>query len=265
MDKDRLTRLAKNPNLIEGIHNYCDRWCERCAFTAKCLNYAIHQEEFPDEGSRDISNSAYWDRFAEFFHEMVQMVREDAAERGINVDDIDEEILAEDKELTARAENHPCCEDSREYARTVNAWFDSADDLFSDKKDELTSAALMDLPDGDPVAAAQELNDAVDVIRWYQHQIYVKLIRAVRGMMRDSADIEYMPDDSNGSAKVALIGMDRSIGAWGVLYDAFDEWRDEILDILVTLECLRKKTERYFPEARCFVRPGLDETGRSDE
>ena len=34
-----LIDLTDNPNLISGIHNYCDRWCERCPLTARCLVY----------------------------------------------------------------------------------------------------------------------------------------------------------------------------------------------------------------------------------
>ncbi|MCB0550950.1 MAG: hypothetical protein KDD19_25495 [Phaeodactylibacter sp.] len=29
---------------IPGIYNYCDRWCERCSFTSRCLLYAQEQE-----------------------------------------------------------------------------------------------------------------------------------------------------------------------------------------------------------------------------
>lgn len=36
--KDRTLKLVKEGNFIEGIYNYCDRWCEKCSFTARCLN-----------------------------------------------------------------------------------------------------------------------------------------------------------------------------------------------------------------------------------
>ena len=41
MDKDWIQCMAKNPDFIPGIYNYCDRWCERCAFTARCMNFAM--------------------------------------------------------------------------------------------------------------------------------------------------------------------------------------------------------------------------------
>ncbi|MEZ4618836.1 MAG: hypothetical protein R2867_25430 [Caldilineaceae bacterium] len=38
--------------MIEGIHNFCDRWCERQAFTRRCANFAIGLAQFP-EGAAD--------------------------------------------------------------------------------------------------------------------------------------------------------------------------------------------------------------------
>ena len=32
-------------NTIPGIYNYCDYWCERCAFTQRCGTYLMKIEE----------------------------------------------------------------------------------------------------------------------------------------------------------------------------------------------------------------------------
>lgn len=91
--------------------------------------------------------------------------------------------------------------------------------------------------------------------RWYLFQIYVKLSRAVSEKQEDEEDIL---KDSDGSAKVALIGIDRSIAAWGILLNHFQKQEDELLEILVILERLRKRVEKEFPNARSFTRPGFD-------
>ena len=31
-------------HIISGIHNYCDRWCERCPLTARCRVFAMSAE-----------------------------------------------------------------------------------------------------------------------------------------------------------------------------------------------------------------------------
>ena len=44
LDKQRIQQLVNDPRCIPGIYNYCDRWCERCAFTSRCSNYALAEE-----------------------------------------------------------------------------------------------------------------------------------------------------------------------------------------------------------------------------
>jgi hypothetical protein len=117
----------------------------------------------------------------------------------------------------------------------------------------------LDLPGSNPAEQAAKLRDTVDVIRWYQDLIGVKLERAVGSQLEEDEerDAEY-PKDSDGSAKVALIAMDRSIAAWGTLLREFPSQEHSILAILVHLQRLRRRTEEQFPEARSFLRPGFD-------
>jgi hypothetical protein len=66
--------------------------------------------------------------------------------------------------------------------------------------------------------------------------------------------------DSDGSAKIALIAMDRSISAWAGLREALGDDPDGILDLLAQLAAIRRETEKLFPAARAFVRAGFDES-----
>jgi len=73
----------------------------------------------------------------------------------------------------------------------------------------------------------------------------------------EMVDVEAM--DSDGSAKVALIGIGRSISAWRLMQIALTERSDSIVPLILDLEKLRQKTELKFPKARDFIRPGFDE------
>ncbi len=116
----------------------------------------------------------------------------------------------------------------------------------------------MQLEGCDPEAEAISVTDACEVIRWYQHQIAVKFTRALSSEgEREILDDEAMRTDSLGSAKVALLGIDRSVAAWAILREAFAEQGDEILDVLVDLDRLRRG-RKPLPGRRAFVRPGLD-------
>jgi hypothetical protein len=76
--------------------------------------------------------------------------------------------------------------------------------------------------------------------------------------MEETEDWQDFPKDSNGSTKVALIGIDRSITMWSKLLEFFSEKEDSLLKILVQLERLRRNVEKEFPDARSFERPGFD-------
>ena len=266
MDKEYIKKLAENPEFIQGIYNYCDRWCERCSFTSRCMNFALSEEHFDDPQSRDINNNAFWDKLSEVFQVTLEMVKETAKEQGIDLDSLDFEQAADEHETTRNlAENHECSRLAKVYSETVKKWFDSAEGLFEKKADDLSLQVRLELPNSNPAQEADSLKDSVDVIRWYQYFIYVKLVRAISGTLEESSEgLDAIAEDANGSAKVALISIDRSIAAWGQMRRHFPEREGDILDILVHLDRLRRKTEEIIPDARAFVRPGFDWTAPCD-
>jgi hypothetical protein len=251
MDKEELKRLAGDPKFIPGIYNYCDRWCERCAMTSRCLNYAVGEEEFADPETRDMSNKAFWDELSASFQLTLELIKDAAEEMGMDLDEVDMEEGREEERLEDElAENHECCRLAKVYA-------DMVDDRFHEMRELLLEREQEGEGRRDPEVGSFE--DALDVIRWYQHQIHVKLMRAVRGQRDERFEhLDEFPKDSEGSAKVALIGMDRSIGAWGEVRRHIPTGKDKVLLILKRLIHLRKKTEKAFPEARAFIRPGFD-------
>lgn len=260
MDKERIKKLAENPKFIPGIYNYCDRWCERCRFTSRCINFALAEEQFGDSQARDMDNDAFWQKLSEIFQSTLEMLKETAKEEGIDLDSLDVQQVAQEHEKKRDiVKNHQCCRAAKAYGEMVKNWFDSAEDLFEKKADELNLKVQLELTNSDPVSEADALTDSVDIIQWYQHQIYVKLIRAIGGSLEETSETsDEVSKDSNGSAKVALIAIDRSIAAWGQMYRDFPEQQGDILDILVHLDRLCRKTQALFPDARAFLRPGFD-------
>ena len=113
------------------------------------------------------------------------------------------------------------------------------------------------------ISDRDEMTDFTDVIRWYQPFIYVKLCRAIGSRacedLETDEEMKRFPKDSEGTAKIALIAMDRSISAWAGLRESLGQEADGILELLAKLTALRRETERVFPDARAFVRPGFDE------
>jgi len=260
MDKRYIEKLAEDPRFISGIYNYCDRWCERCAFTSRCMTYALDQDEHDDPQSQDVSNKAFWDKLHGIFDVTLEMVREKAEEMGIDLDAANlDEIARQDEHVHELAKEQPCSQAAMRYAEMVDDWLDSNRGLLEEKSTELQSLAQANIPGTDPANEVVSIRDCLEVVRWYQHQIHVKLCRAASGMIRGSLDdLEHAAQDADGSAKVAIIGIERSIAAWAGLLSHFPDQEQRILDRLATLKRLLRQVEAAYPAARAFVRPGFD-------
>lgn len=269
MKRTALRDLARDPRFISGIYNYCDRWCERCPLSSRCLNYAIEKaEDDGDPASRDITNDKFWKKLEENFRDTIEMVREDAEKRGIDLDDLKlraDVVAQERRERRLAARNMPLARAAMAYAKAADKWFKGSEPLFKAKGIELETLARIET--GNPRGEAKQLKDFVDVIRWYQHFIYIKLSRAIGSCASEDLEtddeMKAFPKDSDGSAKIALIAIDRSIAAWSALRTTLSaDDADEILDLLGQLAAIRREAEKLFPSARAFARPGFDENCR---
>lgn len=353
MNLGDLIRQAAEAEFITGIYNYCDRWCERCPLTARCLLF--HQEQAPQSvaAGPDTENQKFWEQLSESLHDAANILTNTADRWDVDLAERDAaDLVGCEEELTQRLAEEPLPRLAEDYAKQVDEWFLAAAHDFEAKGDELRSIEEMQLTDSDPATEAEDIADCVEIVRWYQFQIRSKLMRAYSGAARALSsntssdeepgdlvdeladrsiplteiearerelydaidDLEWDDDDSsddggvypealgesvtervnqteeaasdedpfadfedeedpefeaalraeeladaNGSAKVALIGMDRSIAAWTRLRPHLPDRADELLDVLVMLDRLRRATEAQFPDARSFYRPGFDD------
>jgi len=259
-----LDELLQDPKFISGIYNYCDRWCERCAFSNRCLVYAEEKaDDSGDPAERDMDNQKFWDKLHLRFQETLEMIKADAKERGIDLNDpkLEDSVAREQREERRRAaKNVPLARGAKAYMGATEKWFDQAKPLLEEKVGELKTQVNLEI--GDPAAEAEKLSDFTDVIRWYQHFIYVKLSRAISSRAREDMEtdeeLKAFSKDSDGSAKIALIAIDRSIAAWSGLREALGADGESILDLQAQLAAIRREAEKLFPQARQFVRPGFD-------
>jgi len=225
------------PNFIPGIFNYCDRWCERCAFTKRCRVFADLQ--------RFEAEHREWDSFFE------------ALERA-GCDVRSPELTSEapdrppSKSLGRRRRKDELLHAAEEYMDAAHAWLK-------------VQPEPQHAPDQN--AEPGSLDDLTDVIGWYHMQIAVKLTRASSGL-RSAEKIkpweedileEVHRSDADGSAKVALIGIERSLGAWTTLRTVYGRDDDTARKAITQLARLRRAVEERFPNARTFHRPGLDD------
>ena len=259
MNRDDLRDLAANPDFISGIYNYCDRWCERCALSSRCFVYASENIDACDDDVKDLTSAKFWRELELIFKDAHELITECAKEAGVDLETMEENEADEGDDPADPAGNEFAIL-ARDYANMVQTWF--ANEFPSENGFQIVMDAKSRAAD-----AEIDLPDALEVIRWYQFFIAAKVFRALLGSDPEISEVYGDGDgqenpaqtDANGSAKIALIAIDRSFNAWRIVAGYIPDKTDSISPLLTTLENLRVGIGDALPLARDFVRPGFDE------
>jgi len=219
---------------IVGIFNYCDRWCEACAFTSRCRLFAdvAETEASLDPNLKAVVDAPVLPQEAPpppppWMGEMIREMNEAATKVAVEDDEpVRRPPPKEHLAIEARA---------KDYCFRAHRW--------------LRTRSYAALDPGDPSA----------VIGWFETMIPAKVHRAIHGLAEDWPEDRDCVSDHDGSAKVALIGIERSHAAWLALIERGIAAHGDVAPLIEDLVWLSDAVERVFPKARAFVRPGLDE------
>lgn len=252
-----------NKNNIPGIHNYCDRWCERCTFTSRCAVFESTSKLSSEQ--LDSENKEFWDNLSFNFTEVVDVLKKAAEKYGIDFNEVLNKETTEEEERKRQehdyyAKNHPITKLCREYSKLCRSFLKDQTD-FTEKVRELVGQGHLGIKSEDDIIKTTiEIGDAYEVVQWYMFFIEMKIQRALRGKLEDAEEEEEseFPKDSDGSAKIALIAIEKSMAAFAKLHTYFPEQEDNILQALSILQQLKRNAEAEFPNANAFVRPGFD-------
>jgi len=255
--------MSKRKN-IPGIHNYCDRWCERCTFTSCCAVAEMDESLSPEQ--RDMNNEAFWNRLSDNFKKAIELLHKSAEKYGIDLAEINtSEANAayekHEKELRSALKKHPLSKLSLKYADQTHKFLKD-NSLFENAGNELLQHFEIGISsEEETMQKAHRLKDCVEVVSWFEQFIYVKLQRALSGLMEDDGWEEEngFQRDCDGSAKTVLISVEKCLQAWVYLYEILPQKEDEILQQLALLQQIKKFTEQNFPKAWSFKRPGFDD------
>ena len=243
---DRFMARAANPALVPGIYNYCDRRCDRCRFSERCLNHLESREHHtPPE---DRPGPAVDAVIGGSLHRALDMMRIIAERQGLDLSSTAEEQAEYERDAAARerrARADPAVALSRQY--TLTAW-------------PITRALW-------PIVMARGddgVIEALETIEQLCTSVSSKTYRAVRGALEPDFDASDLQSDPNGSAKIARLIIGDSRRAWGVLMEVGRATADGVPAKLVgMLDDLDAGIAVRFPRAMEFVRPGFD-TERPD-
>ncbi|MEO6039177.1 MAG: hypothetical protein ABIQ93_12260 [Saprospiraceae bacterium] len=241
--------MPKQP-LISGVHNYCDRWCERCRFLDRCAVGAIELERWAK--GQDWQPEDFFRELDAMFHLTTLEKPDWLAEMEFSRDDLE----AEDPDPQLEALQKAVQERGMHYFRGVQEFLKAQKEQLKAHHIDLDAA----FAEGRDQQERSELAEALEVIHWYLHFMFVKGCRALGGLedMHDEHWGGAHQSDANGSAKIAMIAVQRSMGAWEVVRRHWPERQLTIAGFIREINQFRRLLERYFPDWHKFIRPGFD-------
>ncbi|MCB0823038.1 MAG: hypothetical protein KDC09_10095 [Bacteroidales bacterium] len=257
-------------DFIPGIYNYCDSWCERCLYTSRCMNFAMGQsiEKEIEKGKRIErsmeENKEFWQQIDQTMNEAAELIDEEFQIKEVwqentfeEDDDDDNEAMEEFEAIRKKAEEHEMSAVSQKYMMLTHKWLkEMKNDLVQDYDEETDqfSCSYPGLTDEE----LKQLTEAVELVRWFHTLISVKIRRAITSQIEEENDgdmFEGFPKDSEGSAMVALKGVNASISGWTFLYKVIKPEAKTIKSFLHMLWWLKTNLENKFPGALTFVWP----------
>jgi hypothetical protein len=213
---------------IVGIYNYCDRWCECCRFTARCRAFAdaARQEAM---AAGDLKEVAEAPQHPSDYRPPSKWLEEALA-------DFDESSIPEVPDPPPLPVRHAAAtRRAKEYAFGFLRWFEA-------------SGLKHPIEPGDPLA----------VVIHFATLIASKTHRAMSGLSEDDGCRDVLPD-FEGSAKVAIDGIERSIAAWKQLASQQTVPPAIAAGFISDLDWVSGEIDALIPKARAFVRAGFDE------
>jgi hypothetical protein len=228
--------VAGDPALIPGIHEACDLWCKYCPATRRCLAFQCSVAAPSNTDSRGLAG---W--IGEALGCLVGLGPSTSRGKGPPRDPVAKEVEHPVRGCEASPivdVDDPIDRMGRRYGRTVEAYLSTHADLSRDSQPDASGPT------------------AFEVLAWFRELVPAKIYRALASASLAGRGNKSREQDAIVSAKVALIGIDRSLEA---IARVTAEAPDQQLELLqAQLRWLRRELETRFPVARSFVRMGLD-------
>lgn len=224
-----LRALVRDPRFIPLVYDYCDMWCERCPITHRCLLFAAEKLQCGDV-SRTGDESGLEEAI-----DLTRAVIDVSSPADKPIARLDLQLCDVSTAPREPALGHPLEYLARHYAIQAAEFLQ----------------ALQCEPDGQ-----MPRGSPAEVIARHHFLIAAKTYRAL--VSHYGAEIEpELLRDALGSARLVLIAIERSLAAWRSLSFQKDDGR--VGGLIELLEALSAAVEIRFPDARAFLRPGLDD------
>jgi hypothetical protein len=224
-----LVDLVRDPSLIPHVYDYCDHWCRYCRAAPRCLYYRTSALRPTSDACREpddvMADGLAWARAVA-----------DAA--GTEVSRLDVALADPASEPPPGVIGDRLERLGRQYMLLANVVLQSVG--------------------GEHVLTQESEATPINVVWWLHMTIAYKMFRALVSLHRGTHGEPELMEDATASAKLVLTSIDRSRIALEEL-QALHAGDDRLASLGDYLGMLSVAVEKRFPEARTFVRAGLDE------
>jgi hypothetical protein len=220
MAEPSFVQVALDPTLIKGIYDACDQWCMYCPMTQRCLAYRCNPEI--KGGKQNIYRS-----LADRLYEGVTFLKKLCVAEERPTPELDAMLAGDPRKMAQLIEiNDPVERMARRYGRLSDAYLVSRPDFPFEMRPRASGPTPF------------------EVLAWFHQLVAAKVYRALLSAAHAARGDTSRQDDALISAKVALIGMDRSLDALAVIAAEDDDARLELLQ--GQLRRLRREVEGRF-------------------
>lgn len=253
---------------ISGIYNYCDRWCEKCQYTNRCLlfkqeaereiKYLLKDENVSDDEHfskvlademKDAEKIFNQNPNAEEFFDSFE--DDEDFEPGDDDDEYDDFLDEEDDSSTEgrKKEFNPLIKLSEEMFKELDHYYDVAKKHFPEEVEKYD--------------ASNPFIKNLQTLGWYIPQINVKIRMCYWGKKplekaktKDAQAIE--EEMLNVTSRIAYLGIENSMIALKEIFSMRKELEAETKLFLSTMKMVRKMFMEEFPNGQTYKRPYFD-------
>jgi hypothetical protein len=233
---------------IAGVFNYCFRWCERCPFTNYCTNFQMLEEMGQEIDTDEKTVPRVIREISTHLNEVIEELEQHYENAGYDWEEIKCAVDAAQptsSELTLKELSKV----SRRFTIQLIKWSEQVADQ--------------------PQPSSWE--EPFQVLLWYGTLLAAKVNRAVNGL--EEAEPNEAPEnsssniqsDGNGSAKIALLAIARSLGALAVMLRNPLGHEEELLTFALDLLRLQQGLRFQYPYADAFECAGFDDPDYYEE
>ncbi|MBN1554610.1 MAG: hypothetical protein JXA11_07680 [Phycisphaerae bacterium] len=231
---------------VEGIYNYCDRWCERCDKTAVCRVFYDEQKSLRrrkrrgEDGDgieadlKDVSRS---------FRKVGRLLARYAKTHNLDLDEIKRNAaLTDPHPHEDQIENHPLVREADEYSKRIPPLLEQLEPAYDDERDETADrAAYMNVKRD--VNTLKSIHDACEVLAWDWPLVRVKTRRVMNSWFEaaDEAEEDYRKihrHDAEMTADLIRRCLQRDKLALLSIYEWDEQFQDTAIELLARAEKL---------------------------